>query len=176
MVSGTGSETALYSVYQIAPFIVYGTGHLMSVPGYKQTFSRSKLRSALPPATDIRHRWPGSGRFGLIWALAAMARATRGLARPSLHRAPWPGWSRTALSPKKGPTSRSIDNRTPAVARRGDEIDTSPVWASVPAPCKKKPSPPRKLQGSHDGVRLRQILKFLCRRVRKGFWRCPLWP
>ena len=53
MVSGTGSETALYSVYQIAPFIVYGTGHLMSVPGYKQTYSRSKSMSALHPTSDI---------------------------------------------------------------------------------------------------------------------------
>ena len=44
------------------------------------------------------------------------------------HGAPWhPRNAQTALSPKKGTRSRSIDNRTPAVARGEDEIDTSPV-------------------------------------------------
>ncbi len=41
--------------------------------------------------------------------------------------------TRTALSPNRGPNSRSIDNRTPAVARREDEIDASTVRASLPA-------------------------------------------
>ncbi len=33
----------------------------------------------------------------------------------------------TALSPNRGPTSRPVDIRMPAVARRGDEIDTPTV-------------------------------------------------
>ncbi len=46
----------------------------------------------------------------LVEAAMAAARATREDAG-------------TALSPNRGPTSRSIDIRTPAVARRGDEMD-----------------------------------------------------
>ena len=44
--------------------------------------------------------------------------------------------AQTALSPNRGPNPGSIDNRTPAVARREDEIDTSPVWLPVPVPYK----------------------------------------
>ena len=51
-----------------------------------------------------------------------------------------PGWrhmaasAQTALSPNRGPNPGSIDNRTPAVARREDEIDTSPVCLPLPVP------------------------------------------
>ncbi len=43
----------------------------------------------------------------------------------------------TALSPKRGPNQGPIDIRTPAVARREDEIVPCLVRASLPAPLKK---------------------------------------
>ncbi len=38
----------------------------------------------------------------------------------------------TALSPNRGPTCQPIETWTPAVARREDEIDTSPVYSLFP--------------------------------------------
>ncbi len=50
-----------------------------------------------------------------------------GRARRTSRRPQPPRDAQTALSRKKGVASTTIDNRTPAVARREDEIDTSPV-------------------------------------------------
>ncbi len=74
---------------------------------------------------------------------------------PMVHREPRLG---IALSPKGGPNWRPIEIRTPAVARGEDEIDTSPVCASAPAPCKKSLLSPRQPQGSQR-LAAGQILK-----------------
>ncbi len=81
--------------------------------------------------------------------------------------APWSATAETALSRNRGPNRRSIDNRTPAVARRGDEIDPCLVRASLPAPAKK---PPLAAEATGVPCRLapRQILKNF-RRAAKGF-------
>ncbi len=76
-----------------------------------------------------------------------MARATRGLARPSLHRPPGPGPAETALRAKKGPARGSIENRLPPLASREDEMEIPLVRAPLPAPSKKFLSPAVPLEG-----------------------------
>ncbi len=51
---------------------------------------------------------------------------------------PWPPTAEAALSPNRGPTSTPIAIRTPAVARREDEMKILVVRVPLPVPLKKK--------------------------------------
>ncbi len=54
----------------------------------------------------------------------------------------------TALSPNRGPTSRPIENRLPAVARREDEIDILTARAPCVYGTQKRSTSPRSPSGA----------------------------
>ncbi len=125
---------------------------------FRTYFESGTQGSDEPPWTALSLR-PASGRVHGLSAdssQAGMVRRTarRPMLRPSsTHGAPsalaarcrsgytWVASTPTALSRNRGPNSRSIDIRTPAVARREDEIDPCLVRASRPAPLIKISSP-----------------------------------
>ncbi len=129
-----------------------------------QVAVRGGLPQGVVPA-DARQPGSGSARTCLV-GLAPMVREDAAgrcsvsclAVAGARHGAPWhPRDAETALSPKKGVRSTSIDNRTPAVARREDEIDTSPVCAALPPTLKNFPFPPDSPQGPHVGLRPAKI-------------------
>ncbi len=81
-----------------------------------------------------------------IWALAAMARATRGLARPYCTGRPGLDGPHR-IKGKNGPARGPIAIRLRAVASREDEMETPLVRAPLPAPLKKVPISARFLGG-----------------------------